>query len=238
MPAAMLEVPSENKNRGLAYSPFHQRPDQGTFPPIVFTPGRPPPVGLRRPGKTRESHMKFLLGSLALACALLVHPPMARALPAGQGSATAELAGEAAYDPQNPFARIIRGELPAYTVYEDAHVLAFLSLDQRAPGHVLVISKISKAQDILQMAPQELARVMLVAQRVARAEVEALHADGVVIQQNNGDAGGQTVFHLHVHVVPHWEDAPPEFARDADGKLDRTAIAARIAAAVEGDGID
>lgn len=177
--------------------------------------------------------MKSLLGGLALACTLLVQPPMARALPADQGNATVGLAGEVAYDEQNPFARIIRGELPAYKVYEDAHVLAFLSLDQRAPGHVLVISKTSKSQNILEMAPRDLARVMLVAQRVARAEVETLHADGVVIQQNNGVAGGQTVFHLHVHVVPHWEDAPPEFARDANGKLDRAAMAARIAAAFE-----
>lgn len=180
--------------------------------------------------------MKSLLCSLALACTLLFQPPMARALPADQGDATAGLAGEVAYDEQNPFARIIRGELPAYKVYEDAQVLAFLSLDQRAPGHVLVISKTSKAQNILEMAPADLARVTLVAQRVARAEVETLHADGVVVQQNNGNAGGQTVFHLHVHVVPHWEDAPPEFARNADGKLDRTAIAARIAAAIKGDG--
>ncbi len=176
--------------------------------------------------------MKSLLGSLALACALLTHPLATDAATAGQGSATATLTGEVAYNPHNPFARIIRGELPAYKVYEDAHVLAFLSLDQSAPGHVLVISKTSKAQNIMEMSPQDLVRVMLVAQRIARAEVRAVHADGVVIQQNNGAIAGQTVFHLHVHVVPHWEDAPPEFARDADGKLDRAAMAARIAAAI------
>ena len=176
--------------------------------------------------------MKSLLGSLALACMLLIQPLMARALPAEQSSATAALAGEVAYNPQNPFARIIRGELPAYKVYEDAHVLAFLSLDQAAPGHVLVISKTSKAQNILEMAPRYLVRVMRIAQSIARAEVEAVYADGVVIQQNNGSAGGQNVFHMHVHVVPHWEGAPPEFARDADGKLNRAAMAARIAAAI------
>ncbi len=176
--------------------------------------------------------MKFLFRALAVACALLTHPLATDATPTARSSAPATLTGEVAYNPHNPFARIIRGELPAYKVYEDAHVLAFLSLDQSAPGHVLVISKTSKAQNILEMAPQDLVRVMLVAQRIARAEVKTLHADGVVIRQNNGAAGGQTVFHLHVHVVPHWQDAPPEFARNADGKLDRTAMAARIAAAM------
>ncbi|MEP6880958.1 MAG: HIT domain-containing protein, partial [Dokdonella sp.] len=125
-----------------------------------------------------------------------------------------------------------RGELPAFKVYEDKQVLAFLSLDQAAPGHVLVISKTSKAQNILEMAPRDLARVMWVAQRVANAQVKALQADGVVIQQNNGAAGNQAVFHLHVHVVPHWAGAPPAFARDAHGKLDSTVLAARIAAAM------
>jgi diadenosine tetraphosphate (Ap4A) HIT family hydrolase len=132
----------------------------------------------------------------------------------------------------NPFARILRGELPAFKVYEDGQVLAFLSLDQDAPGHVLVISKTSQAQDITAITPQDLMRVMRVAQRVAKAEVIALHADGVVLQQNNGAAAGQTVFHLHVHVVPHWTGAPPAFARDARGHPDRAALAAKIAASM------
>lgn len=176
--------------------------------------------------------MKSLLGSLALACTLLIHPSISQASQAEQSSATAALAGEVTYNQQNPFARIIRGELHAYKVYEDKHVLAFLSLDQEAPGHVLVISKTSKAQNILEISPQELVRVMLIAQCIAEAEVKALHADGVVIKQNNGSAAGQTVFHLHVHVLPHWNNAPPEFARDTDGKLDLPAMAARIAAAM------
>lgn len=175
--------------------------------------------------------MKYLLGCIALGGMLLAHPGITQA---GQGAQLAAVPGwtEAPYDPQNPFARIIRGELPAYKVYEDAHVLAFLSLDQTAPGHVLVISKTSKAQNIMEMSPQDLTRVMLVARRIARAEVVALHADGVVIQQNNGAAGGQTVFHLHVHVEPHWNGKPPAFTRNAQGRLDRRAIAARIAAAI------
>ncbi|MEO7936359.1 MAG: HIT family protein [Dokdonella sp.] len=176
--------------------------------------------------------MQSLLGCFALTCALLIHPRIAHALPPEQGSPSTTLGGASPYNPQNPFARIIRGELPALKVYEDKQVLAFLSLDQAAPGHVLVISKTSRAQNIFEMAPRDLARVMRVVQRVAKAEVKALQADGVVIQQNNGAAGNQSVFHLHVHVVPHWAGSPPAFPRDADGKLDSTVLAARIAAAM------
>lgn len=174
--------------------------------------------------------MKYLLLGLTASCMPLVYPLAAHA----DQAVNVPVPGwtEAPYNPHNPFAEIIRGELPAYKVYEDAHVLAFLSLDQDAPGHVLVISKTSKAQNIMEMSPQALLQVMQVVRRVARAEVIALHADGVVIQQNNGAAGGQSVFHLHVHVIPHWNGKPPAFARDAKGKLDRQALAARIAAAI------
>ncbi|MEO8856581.1 MAG: HIT domain-containing protein [Burkholderiaceae bacterium] len=176
--------------------------------------------------------MKALLIGVAASCMLLIQPLLAHT--AQVAGKTVSMPGwtEAPYNLHNPFARIIRGELPAYKVYEDAHVLAFLSLDQNAAGHVLAISKNSKAQNIMEMSPQDLLRVMRVAQRVARAEAIALHADGVVIQQNNGAAGGQTVFHLHVHVIPHWNGRPPDFARDDQGRLDRQAIAARIAAAM------
>lgn len=176
--------------------------------------------------------MKFLLGSLALGCILFIQPPTTHAGQAVPGNGSPWVTGEVAYDAQNPFARIIRGELPAYKVYEDDHVLAFLSKDQSVPGHVLVISRTSTAQNIMEMSPQDLTRVMLVAQRVARAEVRSLHADGVVIRQNNGAAAEQTVFHLHVHVVPHWVNAPPAFARNANGQLDLPAMAARIAASM------
>jgi histidine triad (HIT) family protein len=136
------------------------------------------------------------------------------------------------YDPQNPFAKILRGELPADKVYEDADVVAFLSTNQKAPGHVLVISKTSQARNILDMSPADLTQVMLVAKRVASAERIALGADGLIVQQNNGAAAGQTVFHLHVHVIPCWNGKPPSFARDKSGQLDRKALAARIAAAM------
>lgn len=176
--------------------------------------------------------MKYLFGSLVLGCIALTHVPVANANGAPTAAATAPATNNTGYDPQNPFARILRGELPAYKVYQDDHVLAFLSLDQTTPGHVLVISKTSKAQNIMQMSARDLTRVMLVAQRIAKAQIKALHADGVNIRQNNGAAAGQTVFHLHVHVEPRWDNETPAFARDAHGKLDRAALSARIAEAI------
>ena len=109
-----------------------------------------------------------------------------------------------AYDINNPFARIIRGELPVSKVYEDKHVLAFMPLRMISRGHVVVISKTSRARNILDIEPEELARVMDVARRVARAEVAVLGVQGFQILQNNGAVGTQSVFHLHVHVLPRY----------------------------------
>ncbi|MDB5420511.1 MAG: family hydrolase [Brevundimonas sp.] len=111
-----------------------------------------------------------------------------------------------AYDPANVFARILRGELPAYTVYEDEHVLAFLDVFPQARGHTLVIPKIGTARNILEIDDEALNRVMRVVRRVAIGLVDALDdPEGVQIWQFNGsDSGGQSVFHLHVHVVPRW----------------------------------
>jgi histidine triad (HIT) family protein len=105
------------------------------------------------------------------------------------------------YDPNNIFAKILRGELPAEKVYEDDKALAFLDIMPRAPGHTLVIPKAS-ARNILDVEPDDLAHVMIVAQRIARAVKTAFAADGVTVQQFNEPAGGQVVFHLHVHVIP------------------------------------
>lgn len=137
----------------------------------------------------------------------------------------------AAYDEQNPFAKILRGELPAYKVYEDADVLAFMDRAPMEPGHVLVISKTSKARNILEMDPADLARVMAVVQRVGRAEVEALGLEGFMIIQNNGV--GQSVPHLHVHVIPRVAGKPAYLAENAKADpKDLEAMAARIRAAM------
>jgi histidine triad (HIT) family protein len=108
------------------------------------------------------------------------------------------------YDPNNIFAKILRSEMPAHKVYEDAKAFAFLDIMPRAPGHTLVLPK-APARNILDVDPDDLAHVMRVAQKIARAGIQAFGADGVTIQQFNEGAGGQVVFHLHVHVIPRKE---------------------------------
>jgi histidine triad (HIT) family protein len=108
------------------------------------------------------------------------------------------------YDPNNIFAKITRGELPCHKVYEDEHTLVFLDIMPRAPGHALVIPK-SPARNLLDVNPDDLAHVAQVAQRVAKAGMRVFEADGVTVQQFNENAGGQVVFHLHVHVIPRKE---------------------------------
>ena len=111
------------------------------------------------------------------------------------------------YDPNNVFAKILRGELPAYKVYEDDRAFAFLDIMPRAPGHALVIPK-APARNILDIAPDDLAHVIKVTQRIARAGMKAFAADGVTVQQFSEPAGGQVVFHLHVHVMPRQAGVP------------------------------
>jgi len=106
-----------------------------------------------------------------------------------------------AYDPNNIFAKILRGELPAHKVYEDDRAFAFLDIMPRAAGHTLVIPK-APARNILDVTPDDLAYVMTVAQKIAKAAVQVFAADGVTVQQFNEPAGGQVVFHLHVHIIP------------------------------------
>jgi histidine triad (HIT) family protein len=105
------------------------------------------------------------------------------------------------YDPNNVFAKILRGELPAHKVYENDKVFAFLDIMPRAPGHTLVIPK-AAARTFLDIAPDELAELAKATQTIARAAMKAFSADGLTIQQFNETAGGQLVFHLHIHVIP------------------------------------
>ena len=105
------------------------------------------------------------------------------------------------YDPNNIFAKILRSELPCYKVYEDDKVLAFLDIMPRSPGHTLVLPK-APARNILDAGADDLAHVIATTQRVAKAAMKAFSADGITIQQFNEGAGGQVVFHLHVHVIP------------------------------------
>ena len=111
------------------------------------------------------------------------------------------------YDDNNVFAKILRGELPCQKVYETDRVLAFMDIMPRGDGHALVIPK-AKARNILDVEPDDLAELMKAVQIVGRAVKEAFSADGLTIQQFNESAGGQVVFHIHVHVIPRFEGVP------------------------------
>lgn len=109
------------------------------------------------------------------------------------------------YDPQNIFAQIIRGDAPCYRLYEDDDVLAFLDLFPQSYGHALVIPKRSAARNLLDVDPEALAKVMAVVQRLSRVITEELKPAGVQVAQFNGAPAGQTVFHLHFHIIPCYE---------------------------------
>jgi histidine triad (HIT) family protein len=113
----------------------------------------------------------------------------------------------AEYDNNNIFAKILRGELPAQKVYEDEHTLAFLDIMPRAPGHTLIIPK-KPARNLLDVDPESLAHVVKTAKKIAIAGKKAFNADGVTMQQFNETAGGQVVFHLHVHIIPRHKGVP------------------------------
>ena len=137
------------------------------------------------------------------------------------------------YDPNNIFAKILRGELPCHKVYEDDKALAFLDIMPRAVGHTLVLPK-APARNILDIGAEDLAHVMAVAQKVARAAIKAFSADGITIQQFNEGAGGQVVFHLHVHVIPRKNGIPmkpPASAMEKPEILSDQAL--RLAAALK-----
>ena len=111
------------------------------------------------------------------------------------------------YDPHNIFAKILRGEIPSVKVYEDDKTLAFMDVMPEAEGHVLVIPK-EAAEDILSLSPDGLCAMMATVQRVARAVDKALGPGGILLKQYNRSPAGQSVFHVHFHIVPRWEDVP------------------------------
>ena len=138
------------------------------------------------------------------------------------------------YDPNNIFAKILRGELPCYKVYEDDKALAFLDIMPRSAGHALVLPK-AAVRNILDIGAADLAHVMTVAQKVAKGAMQAFGADGITIQQFNEGAGGQVVFHLHVHVIPRKAGVtmkPPASEKEKPDVLAENAkkLAAAIAA--------
>ena len=141
---------------------------------------------------------------------------------------------DGAYDPDNIFAKIVRGDMPSVKVWEDDDVLAFMDVFPQAPGHVLVVHKRSTARNLLEVEPDDLGVLMTGVRRTARALEAALKPDGIKMVQYNGAPAGQTVFHLHVHLIPVREGQP--LGRHGGGMADveeLKATAARVAAAVE-----
>jgi histidine triad (HIT) family protein len=109
------------------------------------------------------------------------------------------------YDPDNIFARIVRGEIPAARIFEDADTLALMDAFPQSRGHALVIHKASRSRNLLDVETPALNAVMATVQKVARAVRAALNPDGILISQFNGASAGQTIYHLHVHIIPRWD---------------------------------
>ena len=123
-----------------------------------------------------------------------------------------------AYDPQNVFAKILRGEIPAHKVYEDDIALAMMDIMPRAEGHTLVIPK-QPARGLIDVDPENLAQLIKRVQHVAKAVKTAFGAEGLTLQQFNESAGGQVIFHLHFHILPRWAGValrPPGAMADND----------------------
>lgn len=108
------------------------------------------------------------------------------------------------YDDQNVFAKILRGELPSYKIFEDDKTLVIMDIMPRGDGHILVIPK-APSRNILDIETEDLNAVMATVQKMARTVIKAFGADGTTIQQFSEPAGGQVVFHTHVHIIPRFE---------------------------------
>ncbi|ESX98191.1 HIT family protein [Mesorhizobium sp. LNJC405B00] len=139
-----------------------------------------------------------------------------------------------AYDPSNIFAKILRGEIPSHRVYEDDAVVAFMDVMPQGPGHTLVVPK-APSRNLLDADPATLGRLFTTVQTVALAVKKAFGADGVTILQFNEPASGQTVYHLHVHVVPRFEGIA---LKPHTGQMEKPEVltenAAKIRAALNG----
>jgi histidine triad (HIT) family protein len=141
-------------------------------------------------------------------------------------------ASSPAYDASNIFAKILRGELPCHKVHEDDHTFVFMDIMPRANGHALVLPKVP-SRNILDAKPEDLVHLFQMAQKVAQAAKVAFEADGITLQQFSESAGGQVIFHTHVHILPRHEGvalSPPGIKGD-DAKLAQNAMILREAIA-------
>lgn len=137
----------------------------------------------------------------------------------------------AAYDSTNIFAKILRGEIPSHRIYEDEHTVAFMDVMPQAPGHVLVVPK-AASRNLLDADPATLAQTIPVVQKIANAVKEAFDADGVFVCQFNEPAAGQTVFHLHFHVIPRHEGVA---MKPHSGKMEDNAVLAANAEKIKAE---
>ena len=110
-----------------------------------------------------------------------------------------------AYDKNNVFAKMLRGEIPAIKVYEDEHALAVMDINPVARGHTLVIPKV-EAEGLLDLPAASAGAALIATQKVAKAVKAAMNASGIRVSQHNGASAGQSVFHIHFHIIPHWDD--------------------------------
>jgi histidine triad (HIT) family protein len=140
---------------------------------------------------------------------------------------------EGAYDPDNIFAKIIRGEAPAARIWEDANTLAFMDVFPQSRGHCLVIHKTSAARNLLEIEAKALEELILSVQVVTRALRAALKPDAILVSQFNGAAAGQSVFHLHFHIIPRWRDQP--LGRHGAGGMADAGELADLAATIAGE---
>jgi histidine triad (HIT) family protein len=139
-----------------------------------------------------------------------------------------------AYDTSNIFAKVLRGELPCHKIYENEHVLSFLDIMPRSPGHALVIPK-AAARNILDITEEDYLHVARATRMISRAAMTAFNADGITVQQFNETAGGQVVFHLHVHIMPRRNGIallPPASRKEDVKVLEDTAT--KLIAALKG----
>lgn len=172
--------------------------------------------------------MRTLLPLLAL---LAVAPAAAEVAPGSGKNLATGLTG--AYG-DNPFAKILAGKLPATKVYEDRTVLAFMNIHPLSTGDLLVIPK-GHYRNLIDIPRPVLDHLIDVTQRLAKAQMRALHPDGIFIRQNSGEAAGQTVFHFHMHVTPQWKAVPlaqTSYKQAPADPKELAAIAARIHAAM------
>ncbi len=109
------------------------------------------------------------------------------------------------YDDNNLFAKILRGDIPAVKVYEDDETLAFMDIFPQSRGHVLIVPKHSRARNFLELPEARVASLLGVVHRLAKATAKALKPDGVTVTQFNGAPAGQTIFHLHFHIIPRYD---------------------------------